>query len=162
MVKASFLALYVIGVTRVPRYRRIFSYHGAEHMAIACAESGMPLTPEHVTRFSPAHPRCGTGFLVILATVDTLLLGLLPRLGAPLDLSLRIAFVPVTAAIAYELLRWGSRRRGIGFALNRFGLLTQRLTTAYPDAGQIEVAIAAVEHCRASVEIPATAVTVAA
>jgi uncharacterized protein YqhQ len=64
------------------------------------------------------------------------------------DLGLRIAFVPVTAAIAYELLRWGARRRGLGFALNRFGLLTQRLTTAYPDAGQIEVAIAAVEACR--------------
>ena len=54
--------------------------------------------------------------------------------------------MPVTAAIAYELLRWGARRRGLGFALNRFGLLTQRLTTAYPDAGQIEVAIAAVER----------------
>ena len=44
---------------------------------------------------------------------------------------------------------WGSRQRGIGFALNRFGLLTQRLTTARPDAAQIEVAIAAVELCRA-------------
>ena len=64
------------------------------------------------------------------------------------DLGLRVAFVPVTAAIAYELLRWGAQRRGLGFALNRFGLLTQRLTTAYPDAGQIEVAIAAVEACR--------------
>ena len=162
LVKSSFLAIYVIGVTRVPRYRRIFSYHGAEHMAIACAEAGLPLTPSNVARFSPAHPRCGTGFLVILAAVDTVLLGLLPRLGAPVDLSLRIAFVPVTAAVAYELLRWGSRRRGIGFALNRFGLLTQRLTTARPDAAQIEVAIAAVEHCRAAVEVPTAAVTVPA
>jgi uncharacterized protein YqhQ len=162
LVKASFLAIYVIGVTRVPRYRRIFSYHGAEHMAIACAEAGLPLTPDHLRRFSPAHPRCGTGFLVILAAVDTVLLGLLPRFGAPLDLSLRIAFVPVTAAVAYELLRWGSHRRGIGFALNRFGLFTQRLTTAQPDARQLEVAIAALEACRASVEVPAVAVTVAA
>jgi uncharacterized protein YqhQ len=149
LVKGLFLAIYVVGVTRVGRYRRIFSYHGAEHMAIACAESALPLTPADVARFSPAHPRCGTGFLVILATVDTLLLAVLPRLGPLLDLTLRIGLVPVSAAIAYELLRWGSRRRGIGFALNRFGLLTQRLTTAHPDAGQIEVAIAAVERCRA-------------
>jgi uncharacterized protein YqhQ len=148
-VKGLFLALYVVGVTRVGRYRRIFSYHGAEHMAIACAELGLPLTPANVSRLSPAHPRCGTGFLVVLAAVDTLLLALLPRLGPVLDLALRIGFVPVSAAIAYELLRWGSRRRGIGFALNRFGLFTQRLTTAQPDAGQIEVAIAAVERCRA-------------
>jgi uncharacterized protein YqhQ len=151
LVKGSFLGLYVIGVTRVPRYRRIFSYHGAEHMAIACAEAGLPLTRDNVRRFSPAHPRCGTGFLVILAAVDTLLLAGLPRIGPLEDLSLRIAFVPVTAAVAYEVLRWGSRRRGIGFALNRFGLLTQRLTTAYPDPGQVEVAIAAVECCRSDV-----------
>jgi uncharacterized protein YqhQ len=153
LVKGLFLAVYVVGVTRVPRYRRIFSYHGAEHMAIACAEAGRSLTLANVGRFSPAHPRCGTGFLVILAVVDTLLLAALPRLGPFADLSLRIAFVPVTAAIAYELLRWGSQRRGLGFALNRFGLFTQRLTTAYPDAGQMEVAIAALERCRA--EAPA-------
>ncbi len=149
VVKSGFLAAYVIGVTRLSRYRRIFSYHGAEHMAIACAEAGRALTVDNVGRFSPAHPRCGTGFLVILAAVDTFLLAVLPRLGPVPDLALRIAFLPVTAAVAYELLRWGSRRRGLGFALNRFGLFTQRLTTAYPDRGQIEVAIAALTLCRA-------------
>jgi uncharacterized protein YqhQ len=149
-VKTGFLAAYLVGVTRVARYRRIFSYHGAEHMAIACAEAGDELTVENVSRFSPAHPRCGTGFLVILATVDTFVLAVLPRLGEAADLALRIGFLPITAAVAYELLRWGSRQRGIGFALNRFGLLTQRLTTARPDSGQVEVAIAAVELCRAA------------
>ena len=148
-IKTGFLAVYVVGVTRVARYRRIFSYHGAEHMAIACAEAGEALTVENVSRYNPAHPRCGTGFLVILATVDTFLLAILPRMGEVLDLALRIGFLPVTAAVAYELLRWGSRQRGIGFALNRFGLLTQRLTTARPDARQIEVAIAAVQLCQA-------------
>ncbi len=148
-VKTGFLAAYVVGVTRVARYRRIFSYHGAEHMAIACAEAGEALTVENVGRHSPAHPRCGTGFLVILATVDTFVLAMLPRMGEVLDLAVRIGFLPVTAAVAYELLRWGSRQRGIGFALNRFGLLTQRLTTARPDRRQVEVAIAAVELCRA-------------
>jgi uncharacterized protein YqhQ len=152
-VKTGFLAAYVVGVTRVARYRRIFSYHGAEHMAIACAEAGEPLTVDNVSRYSPAHPRCGTGFLVILASVDTFVLAVLPRMGEVLDLAVRIGFLPVTAAVAYELLRWGSRQRGVGFALNRFGLLTQRLTTARPDPGQVEVAIAAVELCR----IPAPA-----
>ena len=126
-------------------------------MAIACAEAGRQLTAANVARFNPAHPRCGTGFLVILAAVDTLLLAALPRIGPMEDLALRVAFVPVTAAIAYELLRWGARRRGLGFALNRFGLLTQRLTTAYPDVGQIEVAIAAVEACRTGVRAEPTA-----
>lgn len=147
-VKTGFLGIYVIGVTRLSRYRRIFSYHGAEHMAIACAEAGKALTVDNVARFNPAHPRCGTGFLVILATVDTFVLAILPRIGPAPDLALRLAFLPLTAAVAYELLRWGSRRRGIGSALNRFGMLTQRLTTARPDRGQIEVAIAALNLCR--------------
>lgn len=155
LVKGAFLALYVVGVTRVPRYRRIFSYHGAEHMAIACAEAGLPLNTANLARFSPAHPRCGTGFLVILAAVDTLLLAALPRLGPLPDMALRIGFVPITAAIAYELLRWGSRRRGIGFALNRFGLFTQRLTTTQPDASQLEVAAAALERCRSGAPVTA-------
>jgi uncharacterized protein YqhQ len=160
LVKSAFLAVYVVGVTRVARYRRIFSYHGAEHMAIACAEAGEELTVENVSRHSPAHPRCGTGFLVILASVDTFVLAVLPRMGEVADLALRIGFLPVTAAVAYELLRWGSRQRGIGFALNRFGLFTQRLTTARPDREQIEVAIAALELCRspqAAVSVPAPA-----
>jgi uncharacterized protein YqhQ len=158
LVKGTLLAAYVVGVTRVPRYRRIFSYHGAEHMAIACAEAGLPLSAANLARFSPAHPRCGTGFLVILAAVDTLLLAALPRLGPLPDLALRIGFVPVTAAVAYELLRWGARRRGIGFALNRFGLFTQRLTTAMPDAAQLEVAATALERCRAGAAVAERAV----
>lgn len=157
LVKSGFLGVYVVGVTRVARYRRIFSYHGAEHMAIACAEAGEELTVENVSRHNPAHPRCGTGFLVILASVDTFVLAVLPRMGELTDLGLRIGFLPVTAAVAYELLRWGSRQRGIGFALNRFGLLTQRLTTARPDRDQIEVAIAALELCRAPEASAATA-----
>ena len=162
LVKTSFLAVYVVGVTRVARYRRIFSYHGAEHMAIACAEADEELTVENVSRHNPAHPRCGTGFLVILASVDTFVLAVLPRMGEMADLAVRIGFLPVTAAVAYELLRWGSRQRGIGFALNRFGLLTQRLTTARPDRAQMEVAIAALELCRAAKAVPATAETVPA
>lgn len=153
LVKAGFLAVYVVGVTRVARYRRIFSYHGAEHMAIACAEAGEELTVANVSRHHPAHPRCGTGFLVILASVDTFVLAVLPRMGEAADLALRIGFLPITAAVAYELLRWGSRQRGIGFALNRFGLLTQRLTTARPDHAQIEVAIAALELCRSPLPV---------
>jgi uncharacterized protein YqhQ len=155
LVKTAFLAVYVVGVTRVTRYRRIFSYHGAEHMAIACAEAGEELNVDNVSRHNPAHPRCGTGFLVILATVDTFVLAVLPRMGELIDLALRIGFLPITAAVAYELLRWGSRQRGIGFALNRFGLLTQRLTTARPDRDQIEVAIAALEQCRSPQLFPA-------
>jgi uncharacterized protein YqhQ len=155
LVKTTFLAVYVVGVTRVARYRRIFSYHGAEHMAIACAEAGQELSVENVSRHDPAHPRCGTGFLVILASVDTFVLAVLPRMGEVADLALRIGFLPITAAVAYELLRWGSRQRGIGFALNRFGLLTQRLTTARPDRDQVEVAIAALELCRSPQLLPA-------
>ena len=149
LIKGTLLAAYVVGVTRLPRYRRIFSYHGAEHMAIACAEAGQradrrPTWRASIRRTRAAVPASWSSW----PRSTRCCWRRLPRLGPMEDLALRVAFVPVTAAIAYELLRWGARRRGLGFALNRFGLLTQRLTTAYPDAGQIEVAIAAVEACR--------------
>ena len=148
-LKSSLFAGYTVCITHLPRLKRMFSYHGAEHMAIHAFEAGEPLSPESVARFNPAHPRCGTCFLVILFLLDTLLLAALPRFGVGIDLALRVAALPLIAAVAYEALRWGSTRRGLSALLTRLGLFTQRLTTARPDAGQIEVAIAALAYCRA-------------
>ena len=42
--------------------KRVFGYHGAEHMVVAAHEAGAPLDVASVRRFSTAHPRCGTAF----------------------------------------------------------------------------------------------------
>ena len=66
------LAIFLAGVavlSRLPRLRRAFGYHGAEHKAVACLEAGLPLTPDNARGFSRLHPRCGTGFLLVMVVV---------------------------------------------------------------------------------------------
>ena len=125
-LKFGALVVYVALVSRLPSVRRVFSFHGAEHMAIHAHEHGRPLTVEQAAGFGPAHPRCGTAFLVILALTDTLILALLPRFGLLPDLTLRILGLPLLAGIAYELLRFGAYRPGAAGLLNRIGMLSQR------------------------------------
>ena len=52
--------------------------------------------------------------------------------------------LPVVAAVAYELIRLAGKYRDVpGIQLLVLpGLLTQRLTTAEPDRGMVEVAVA--------------------
>ena len=55
---------------RAPDLRRVYQYHGAEHMSIHALEAGDPLTTEAVRRYPTAHPRCGTEFLVVVLLVS--------------------------------------------------------------------------------------------
>ena len=145
VLKFLLFAGYVFLITRISRIGRIWSYHGAEHMSIHCLEAGDALTVENVEKYSPAHPRCGTAFLVILFALDTIALAALPRFGLAPDLFLRIAGLPLLGGIGYEVLRFGASHGGVLSVLNKIGLLTQKLTTSQPDRDQIEVAIAALE-----------------
>jgi len=55
---------YLGAISFMPDIRRVFAYHGAEHMTIHAFEHGDPLTPESVEPYPTAHPRCGTAFLL--------------------------------------------------------------------------------------------------
>ena len=82
--------------------RRVFGYHGAEHKAISAHEAQRPLTPDEVDRFSTAHTRCGTTFLLIVVVISIFFNRLIPRTGVPLPLLFlsRIVLVPLIAAFA--------------------------------------------------------------
>jgi uncharacterized protein YqhQ len=72
-------------------------------------------------------------------------------LGAPpiwLRLTERVVLIPVIAAIAYEVLRFGQRfgERGVFGLIYRPNIWLQSLTTRDPDDAQIEVAIAALQQ----------------
>ena len=73
-----------------------------------------PLTPDEVDRFSTAHTRCGTTFLLIVVVISIFFFSLIPRAGVPLPLLFlsRIVLVPVIAAVAYELVRFGASHYG--------------------------------------------------
>ena len=48
VVRVAIFVVYIVIVTQLPDLRRVFEYHGAEHMSIHALEHGDPLTPEAV------------------------------------------------------------------------------------------------------------------
>jgi len=134
--------------------KRVFAYHGAEHKAISANEAQRPLTPEEVDRFSTAHTRCGTTFILIVVVISIFFFSLIPRAGVPLPLLFlsRIVLVPFIAAVAYELVRFGASHYGnrLVRAIYAPGLWLQSLTTRPPDRSMLEVSIASLESCLAA------------
>ena len=148
LVRVAVFLAYLAFIARAPDIRRVFEYHGAEHMTIHAWEAGDPLTVGAVRRYPTAHPRCGTEFLVVIVVLSILLFGFIPRDSVVVTVVSRILLIPVIAAIGYELLRLGARYRSnsIVAALMAPGILIQRITTKPPSDDQIEVAIVSMEQ----------------
>ena len=148
------LIAYIWGISLFPDIKRVFAYHGAEHMAVHAYEAGLPLDVTNVRKFGTPHPRCGTAFLLTVMLVSIVVFILL--MDPPIEYRIlsRIVLIPVIAAISYEIIRFSGTHQHlpIGQLLARPGLLLQRLTTRVPDDGQIEVAICAVEGALAADE----------
>ena len=145
VLRLAILVGYVAGISAMRDIRRVYAYHGAEHMAVHTYEAGQPLTVSNVRRHPTPHPRCGTAFLLTVAVVSVLVFALLGRPDLEWRILSRIALIPVIAAVSYEIIRFAGahRRAWFGRALAAPGLLLQRITTRQPDEAQIEVAIAA-------------------
>ena len=147
---------YITLAGRRPEVRRVFGYHGAEHLVVAAHEAGRPLTPDGVRTGSIRHPRCGTSFILVIAAVAALLHPILPVDPWGDRLLSRIVVVPVVAMIAYEVLTFlGSvAARRPGGLVERALLWPQRFTTRWPDDGQIEVAAGALQGALAPSTVP--------
>ena len=154
---------YIVAIGLMSDIRRVFAYHGAEHKAISAYEADRPLTPEEVDAFGTAHTRCGTTFILIVVVISIFFFSLIPRAGVALPLLFlsRIVLVPVIAAFAYELVRFGARHYGnpIVRAIYAPGIWLQSLTTRPPDREMLEVSIASLESCIASDREAAAAAT---
>ena len=137
----------VIGIMR--DIRRVYAYHGAEHMTVHAYEAGLPLNVDNVRKFGTPHPRCGTAFLltVVVVSVAVFIAFALLESSWWWRIASRILLLPVIAAVSYEVIRFSGKHQGaiIGKVLAAPGLWLQRLTTRQPDDAQIEVAIRAME-----------------
>lgn len=142
---------YVWVIGKMDDIKRVFGYHGAEHMVVHANEADEPLTLESVRRFPPAHPRCGTSFLMTVVLVSIILFMFFPRDPFWFLIVSRIILVPVIAGISYEFIRFaGTHQNNIWIRMiNAPNLLLQDLTTRPPDEGMIEVAITAIEYAKA-------------
>ncbi|MAQ18457.1 MAG: metal-dependent enzyme [Sandaracinus sp.] len=148
--------LYLTAISLMPDVRRTFQYHGAEHKTIHAWEAELPLTVANVRAQSTLHPRCGTTFLIVVVMVSIILGAifaplLLPGAEGALGwvglLLLRIALLPVIAALSFELQRFTAKycTRGPLRVFLWPGFLFQKITTREPDDEQIEVAITAMQ-----------------
>jgi uncharacterized protein YqhQ len=148
VIRLALLVGYVALIGLMPDVRRVYAYHGAEHMTIHAWEHNDPLDPAHVSKYPPAHPRCGTAFLLEVVAISVVLFALLGTPDLWLRVLSRILLIPVIAGIAYELLRLGGKYPDsvLMKIIVAPGLLLQALTTRYPDESQMEVAIASMEE----------------
>lgn len=141
---------YMWVISLIPDVRRLFQYHGAEHKTINAFESGAPLTVEGVAPQSRLHPRCGTGFLVVVVFVSIVVFSVVGRPALPLLILSRVVLIPVIASISYELIRLGAKNSSnpIVARLLTPVLAAQYLTTREPDPSMMEVALTAFKAVR--------------
>jgi uncharacterized protein YqhQ len=144
-IRLALVILYMWAVGKMPDIRRVFSYHGAEHKTINAFEAGAELTPENVAKFSLQHPRCGTGFVLILVLFSVIVFTLLGPMSMLWRLVTRVVLLPFLVAFAYEYMRFTANHldNPFGKALAAPGLAMQKLTTVEPTLEMLEVAIAA-------------------
>ncbi|HEY7625287.1 MAG TPA: DUF1385 domain-containing protein [Candidatus Limnocylindria bacterium] len=148
LIRLGLLIAYLVAISFLRDVRRVFAYHGAEHMTIHAFEHGDPLTPERIRPYPTAHPRCGTAFLLLVVVIAIAIFAFLPRVNILVDLVTRLLLVIPVASISYEALRLGAahERSPVMRLLVLPGLLLQRITTRRPDDRMIEVAVASLEE----------------
>jgi uncharacterized protein YqhQ len=158
IVKLGIFVGYVAVIGLSKDIKRVFMYHGAEHMSIYTLEAGEALTVENARKKSTLHPRCGTAFLMVVillfVVIAALLMPFIPEWAKPgpdnpwythiIVVLLKLPLLIPVAGVAYEFNRFAGRNADNPL-LKPFllpGLAMQLLTTKRPSDDQIEIALA--------------------
>ena len=141
---AIFLA-YIFLIGQFKDIKRVFAYHGAEHMTVHAYEHGLDLETKNVRQFPTAHNRCGTAFLLTVMMVAIVVFTFVGRPSIVVSIASRVVLVPIIAGISYEIIRISGfyNNNPLVKLIAYPSLALQSLTTRQPDDQQIEVAIAA-------------------
>lgn len=156
-IRIALFLLFIWGISRWKDIHRVFEYHGAEHKTVFAFEDKQGLSVENVQRYSTYHPRCGTSFLMTVMLISIVAYALVPVTTFWGRFAIRVALLPVIAAVSYEMIRFAAKllrrsaagertpfwRSALFLALTRPGMWLQRITTQAPADGQVECAIAA-------------------
>lgn len=147
LIRLAILVGYLVLLGRNAQIKRVFAYHGAEHMTIHAFEHRRPLVAEEIRSFDRRHPRCGTAFLLVVVLVTMVAHVLVGQPSWPVLVASRVLGLPVVAAAAYEIIKFAGRHQEqmVGRILMAPGSWLQSITTNEPDDDMIEVAVAALE-----------------
>ncbi|TME66169.1 MAG: DUF1385 domain-containing protein [Chloroflexi bacterium] len=152
LIRVLLVLGYLSAISLLPDVRRVFQYHGAEHKTINAFEAGWPLDVPNVRRASTLHPRCGTGFLLVVLVVSVIVFSVVALFHPNFFwlVASRILAIPLIAGAGFELIRFMARHRYNPFV--KVALLpvlgTQKFTTRQPSDDMLEVAIVAFNSAR--------------
>ena len=148
VIKTMLFVAYVWLIGKRKHIRRLFEYHGAEHKVVHATEAGRQLVASQARDFPRTHPRCGTGFALLVILVSALFFAFLPTdIPKWQSILLRFALLPVVAGVSYETLKltlhpfWGKFVQTLMIP----GMWLQLLTTREPDDESLEVSCAAMK-----------------
>lgn len=143
-IRLSIFLLYIILISQMKDIKRFFGYHGAEHKVINAFEADEKLTVENVQKHTTYHPRCGTSFMVLVMIIAVVVFSLTGWSGQSvlIRVAIRLALLPVVAAISYELLMLLARYDNWFVKILAWpGKQLQKLTTNTPDDDMVRAAI---------------------
>ncbi|MHB8806590.1 MAG: DUF1385 domain-containing protein [Anaerolineaceae bacterium] len=145
IVRLLIMLIYLTLIRRMEDIKRVFSYHGAEHKTIHAYEHGDTLNVASVQKYSTAHPRCGTSFLMTVMVISILIFSLFSTPNVLLRLLSRIVLIPLIAMISYEFIRILGKyeKNPIIRIISKPNLWLQNLTTNQPTDDMVEVALQA-------------------
>jgi len=152
LVRVALVLGYLAAIALLPDVRRVFMYHGAEHKTINAFESGWQLDIPSVRRASTLHPRCGTGFLLVVMVVSVVVFSIVAIFHPNWFwlIASRVLAIPIIAGAGFESIRFMARHRTnpIIKVLLLPVLGTQKFTTREPSDDMLEVAITAFNNAR--------------
>jgi uncharacterized protein YqhQ len=152
LIRVGLVLGYLSAIALLPDVRRVFQYHGAEHKTINAFESGWPLEVASVRRASLLHPRCGTGFLLVVLVVSVVVFSIVAVFHPNWFwlVASRVIAIPLIAGVGFEAIRFMARHRynSVVRVLLLPVLGTQKFTTREPTDDMLEVAITAFNSAR--------------
>ena len=146
VIKIGIFIAYLLAVSLMKDIRRTFEYHGAEHKAIACFESGHELTVENARKCTRFHPRCGTSFMFVMLILSILVSAFIPLEAGVARTVVKLLVLPIVMGIGYEYIMYaGKNENAITNILSAPGLWMQRITTREPNDDQLQIAICSIK-----------------
>src|ERR1700693_531132 len=152
LIRVGLVLGYLAAISLLPDVKRVFQYHGAEHKTINAFESGCLLDVPPVRRASTLHPRCGTGFLIVVLVVSVAVFSVVAIFHPNWFwlIASRVLAIPIIAGAGFEAIRFMDRhRRTPAVRILLLPVLgTQKFTTREPSDDMLEVAITAFNSAR--------------
>ena len=139
---------YLVVISFFKDVKRLFQYHGAEHMTIHAYEHDEKLIPKNIRKYRTMHPRCGTSFLLIVVIVSVFVFSLITAESIVVKFLSRLVLIPLIAGLSYEVLKFSAKhqKNPLIRPLTFPGIWLQYITTKQPDDKQIEVAVASLKE----------------